>query len=217
MTDQGSRSVYKTDADCGYVNCALGDKDDWAKLNSMYDYILPHLDFLSFYQILGQFSRDHANSGTWNSPIPRSYSDGERGIDYLPQRIANLSKFLHDTHKKPVYMPYISIPTATWSDSNGNNILEDSEVNPNGWLTKANNVYLGLSQLKTTLKANGLFGYSTMELFDDPRHDYGGYQFLMNNTYHIGIIGSSARDETDIATYGDLRFKGTILNSMFNE
>jgi hypothetical protein len=113
-------------------------------------------------------------------------------------------------------MPYISIPTATWSDSNGNNQLENYEVNPNGWIDKANNTYTRLGQLKNTLQANGLFGFSTMELFDNPRHDYGGYQYLMNNTYHLGIVGSSAVDESDIAAYGDLRFKGTMLNAIFN-
>ncbi|MDQ7083430.1 MAG: hypothetical protein Q9M36_00150 [Sulfurovum sp.] len=207
--------MYERASDCGYSHCALGDKDEWEKLKGIYTTMLPHIDFLSFYQIVGQFSRDYTNPGSWENPNPRSFSTGEQGIDYLADRISNLSKFLHDSYKKPVYMAYIAVPTATWSDSNGNNAIEDSEVNPNGWLTQANNTYAILAQLRGQLQANGLFGFSTMELFDDPRHDYGGYQFLMNNTYHLGIIGSSARDESDIATYGDLNFKGTILNSLF--
>jgi hypothetical protein len=55
-----------------------------------------------------------------------------------------------------------------------------------------------------------------MELFDNPRHDYGGYQYLMNNEYHIGIIGSSAIDEVNTASYGDLYFKKYILKYIFN-
>jgi hypothetical protein len=52
-----------------------------------------------------------------------------------------------------------------------------------------------------------MFGYSVMELFDNPRHDYGGYQFFINNEYHLGIIKSSAIDEEDNATNGDIEFK----------
>ena len=55
-----------------------------------------------------------------------------------------------------------------------------------------------------------------MALFDNPRQDYGGYQYFNNNEYHLGIVGSSAIDEDDIAPYGDLQFKGEILESIFN-
>jgi hypothetical protein len=215
MTDQGRRSLYSVSSGCGYSTCALGDQSEWSKLDYFYNYIASHIEFISFYQIVGQFSRDHANPGSWSSPNPKASSAEEVGIDYLPARIVNLTKFLRDRHHKPLFIPYIAVPTATWSDSNNNDTIEASEVNPNGWVGKAENTYRGIMARKATLQSYGLFGFATMELFDNPRHDIDGYQFLMNNSYHLGIVGSSATDEVDIATYGDLEFKGTILNAIF--
>jgi len=73
-----------------------------------------------------------------------------------------------------------------------------------------------LSELRPELQKNGLFGFAPMALFDNPRHDYGGYQYFMNNEYHLGIIGSSATDEVDAGAYGDLNFKGSILEYIYN-
>ena len=43
-----------------------------------------------------------------------------------------------------------------------------------------------------------------MELFDNPQHDKGGYQYFINNEYHLGIVGTSAVDETDKYLMGDI-------------
>jgi len=46
-----------------------------------------------------------------------------------------------------------------------------------------------------------------MALFDNLRHNYGGYQYFINNEYYLGIIGSSAKDKVSIIdSYGDLHF-----------
>ena len=114
-------------------------------------------------------------------------------------------------------MPYITIATATWSDNNHNNKIEDSEIDKNGWIDKANQTYQKLSEMKSELKSNGLFGYAPMSLFDNPMHDYGGYQYFINNEYHLGIISSSAIDEQDIGVDGNIEFKGNILDFIFND
>ncbi|RTZ67159.1 MAG: hypothetical protein DSZ29_01480 [Aquificaceae bacterium] len=217
MMDTGSRGVTNTDSKCGYANCALGDVYAWEKPQIVFNDLLDKLDFISFHQMIGQFSRDYNNPGGWNTPNPRKFTDEELGIDFLAERVANFSKFLHDKYNKPIYLPYIAIMTATWdADSNNNQQIEDNEISYNGWQEKANHTYKRLAELKTTLKENGLFGFSPMALFDNPRQDYGGYQYFINNEYHLGIIGSSAIDEDDIAPYGDLQFKGTVLESIFN-
>jgi len=39
----------------------------------------------------------------------------------------------------------------------------------------------------------------------------------MQNEYHLGIIGSNAIDVIDLATDGDLYFKGEILDYIYNQ
>lgn len=216
MTDTGSRASYKSEEKCGYTHCALGDKYAWEQPSIVYNNLLDKLDFISFQQSLGQFTRDPSNLGDWNNPNPRAFSDEDIGINFTAKRISNFSKFLHEKYKKPIYLPSILIATATWQDENNNSKIEVNEVAYNGWVDKANDVYQGLAELRGELKSNGLFGFSPMALFDNPRHDYGGYQYLMNNEYHLGLIGSSAIDETDIAPYGDLQFKGEVLSYIFS-
>ncbi|MCK5810810.1 MAG: DUF5011 domain-containing protein [Cocleimonas sp.] len=216
MMDTGSRGVTNTGSYCGYENCALGDQYAWKKPEIVFNDLMDQLDFISFHQMVGQFSRDPQNLGDWDHPNPIKNTDEAIGIDFLADRIVNFSAFLHQKYNKPVFMPYITVPTATWDDANGNQQIETTEIDANGWTHKANATYKRLSELKQTLKDKGLFGFAPMTLFDNPRHDYPGYQFMMNNEYHLGIISTSATDETDIAPYGDLTFKGDILAHIFS-
>jgi hypothetical protein len=215
MTDTGNRGVNSTYDKCGYANCALGDKYEWGLPEIVYNDLLDKLDFVSFQQMIAQFSRDPSNAGDWDNPNPKAYSDEEIGIDLLADRINNFAKFLKEKYHKPVFLPYIAIATATWSDSNNNGAIELSEIDESGWEAKAEATYKKLSEIKDTLKSNGLFGFAPMELFDNPRHDYGGYQYFMNNEYHLGLVGSGATDEVDSASYGDLKFKMDVIHYIF--
>ena len=214
ITDTGNRSKAQTYAKCGYSNCALGDKYEWGLSKPIFDALLDKLDFISFQQMIGQFSRDPSDPGTWDTPNPKAYNDDEIGIDYLPKRIENMANYLYELYKKPIFLPYITIATASWSDEDSDGTIDAGEVNKTGWEDKANSVYANLN--KTTLLQNHLFGYSVMELFDNPRHDYGGYQFFINNEYHLGVVKSGAVDEDDNASNGDIVFKSSIMDSVFN-
>ncbi len=216
MTDTGSRAVSSTYEKCGYETCALGDKYEWGKPSIIYDDLMDKLDFISFQEMLAQFSRDPSNPGTWNEPNPIAYSNDDIGIDYLAQRISNFALFLKEKYNKPVFLPYISIATASWSDTNNNQSIEESEIDYAGWETEANNAYQSLSAIKSELQANGLFGFALMSLFDNPQHDVGGYQYFMQNEYHLGVLRSSAVDAVDIAAYGDLENKGSIISTVFD-
>jgi len=215
MTDTGSRSVNNLADKCAYVNCALGDKYEWGKPSIIYNDLLSKLDFISFQEMIAQFSRDPSNSGTWDNPIPIAYTNDDIGIDYLAQRVANFAYFLKNKYNKPVFLPYIAIATASWTDINQNQKVEDFEIDNSGWELEANNVYQDLSTKKSELQANGLFGFALMSLFDNPQHDVGGYQYFMQNEYHFGAIKSSAQGGVDIASFGDIQEKGNIIGSVF--
>ena len=216
MTDKGSRGVSSTYEKCGYTTCALGDKYEWGKPSIVYNDLINKLDFISFQEMLAQFSRDPSNSGTWTNPIPIAYSNDDTGIEFLAERISNFALFLKEKYNKPVFLPYISIATASWNDTNNNQLLEDSEIDYSGWETEADNAYQSLSAIKSELQANGLFGFALMSLFDNPQHDVGGYQYFMQNEYHLGVLKSSAKDAIDIASFGDIVPKGSIINSVFD-
>ncbi len=216
MMDTGSRSENKTYAKCGYDNCALGDKYEWGRPSIIYNDLMDKLDFISFQEMIGQFSRDPSNPGDWDNPNPISYSSADIGIDELSTRVANFSQFLKEKYNKPIFLPYIAIATATWNDTNSNNAIDNGEINYSGWEDKANKTYQELSDMKSELLNRGLFGFAPMALFDDPRHDYGGYQYFMQNEYHLGIIKSGAVDGVSIATDGDIVTKGDIVNSLFH-
>lgn len=215
MTDAGNRGVNATYASCGYDNCALGDKGSWSKTENIYKALDDKISFISFQQMVAQFSRDPSNPGTWNSPNPIAYTGDDLGIDQLAERIENFSTYLNETYNKPVFLPYMAIATATWDDSDNNGTISDNELDIEGWKQTPQSIYEGLAQRKESLKASGLFGYLPMVLFDNPRHDYGGYQYFMQNEYHLGIIQTSAEDETDKYIYGDLDFKGDVLEHIF--
>jgi len=217
MTDTGSRGVDSLYEKCEYEMCALGDKYEWGKPSIIYNDLLSRLDFISFQEMVAQFSRDPSNQGTWKKPIPIAYSNSDIGIDYLPQRILNFSKFLKDKYNKPVFLPYIAIATASWTDMNQNQKIDEFEINYSGWEDEAYKVYEKLSANKRELQNNGLFGFALMSLFDNPQHDVGGYQYFMQNEYHLGVIKSSAKDAVDIASYGDIETKSDIVSVIFDK
>jgi hypothetical protein len=217
MMDTGNQGVDQTYDKCGYENCALGDKYEWGRSEIVYDDLKEKIDFVSFQEMVGQFSRDPQNQGTWDSPNPKAYSDEEVGIDYLARRIVNFAGFLHEKYKKPVFVPYIAIASATWHDANENGNIDVDEVDEEGWEDKIVQTYGELQERKEELVQNGLFGYAAMALFDHPRHDYGGYQFFMKNEYHLGIIKTGAEDEVDAHRLGDIMPKGEVLEALFGE
>ena len=216
MMDIGSRGVNETLDKCGYENCALGDKYAWSRSDIVFDDLIDKLDFISFHQMVGKFSRDPANPGSWDSPNIRVYNDEDIGIDFLAERVSNMSQYLHEKYNKPVFLPYVTVATATWEDKNSDDVVDSDEINYYGWENKANSFYKRMAELRPTLQDNGLFGFAPMALFDNPRHDYGGYQYFMQNEYHLGIMGTGAKDEVDVAPDGDLYFKGKILDYIYD-
>jgi len=204
MMDTGSRDLNSTNL-CGYENCSYGDKYEWDRVKPIYNALLDDLDFISFQEMVGQFSRDDSNPGTWDEPNAISHTDDEIGIDNLAKRIDNFAIYLKTTYNKPIYLPYITIATATWNDSNDDGNITDDEINTSGWEDKASNVYRDLN-------STSLFGYSIMELFDNPTHDDGGYQYFMQNEYHLGVVKS---DINNSQLTGNIKFKGTILENVF--
>jgi len=204
MMDTGSRGINSINS-CGYVNCSYGDKSEWAKAEPIYKELIDGLDFISFQQMIGQFSRDDSNPGTWDNPNPKAYSEDELGIDNLAKRIDNFASYLKEKYKKPVFLPYITIATATWEDLNSDNIIDSNELNSTGWASKANATY-------SDLNSTSLFGYSIMSLFDNPTHDKGGYQYFMDNEYHLGVVYS---DINNSQLTGNIKFKGNILQNIF--
>jgi hypothetical protein len=211
MMDTGSRGQNQAYEKCGFSNCALGDKYEWKRADRVYKYLINKLDFISFQEVVLQFSRNPQNPGTWDNPIPISYTDEETGIKFLAKRIGNFTKFLHNKYKKPVFLDYIGIASGVWIDKNKNGKIEEDEFDKDGWDKYIQLTYKQLKEEKNTLLKNGLFGYAPMVLIDDPRHDFGGYQFGLKNEYHLGIIKTSAKDEIDKAPYGDLMPKGNKL------
>jgi len=215
MLDTGSRGVNSHYASCGYDNCALGDQKAWAQTEYIYKKLSRRLDFISFQQMIGQFSRNPLDSGTWDNPNPKAYTEDQLSTDLLAQRINNFTKFLHEKYDKPVMMPYIAMASATWNDNNNNNKIETEELNLSGWEYKVEQVYQDLYDMRDTLQSNGLFGYAPLSIFDNPSQDKGGYQYFLNNEYHLGIIKTGAKDEIDEALHGDLYQKGNVLDYIY--
>jgi len=216
MMDTGSRGEYETYAKCGYDNCALGDKYEWGRAEIVYNDLASRLDFISFQEMVGQFSRDPLNPGTWDEPNPIAYSESSIGINLLARRIANFSHYLQEKYHKPLFLPYIAIATATWSDENNNDTIEEGEIDKHGWDNQADLFYKNLLSIKQELQQNGVFGFAPMALFDDPRHDVGGYQFFMQNEYHLGIVQTGATDELSLAGDGNISTKGEIVSTLFH-
>lgn len=215
MTDAGNRGENSTYSSCGYENCALGDQYSWSKPETVYNALLDKIDFVSFQEMVAQFSRDPHNPGTWSQPNPKAYTESEIGINSLAQRINNFTAFLHEKYNKPVFLPYMTIATATWNDANANKQIEEDELDLAGWENKASQVYQDLVDMRGELQSNGMFAYAPMALFDDPSHDKDGYQYFMNNEYHLGITKTGAKDGIDERLHGDLYPKGNILDFIY--
>ena len=225
MTDKGRRDINSEfTKNCGYDNCSLGDVSKWKQSEIVYQDLLDKnkLDFISFKEMLAQFSRDPSRSSGWSTIIPIKYTDNEMGIEFLASRIVNFAKYLRNKYKKPVFMPYIGIGTATWDDINNNNKIEVSEIDYTGWESQANNVYVKLMSKKEELLKNNFFGFGTMSLFDNPQNDKNGYKFFLENEYHLGVIKTSAKDSKikdnslDIYLLGDITPKLNIIDTIFN-
>jgi hypothetical protein len=210
MMDTGKRDANEKLPECGYENCALGDKSEWIKSYNVYKYLLNKLDFISFQEMVSQFSRNPENPGTLDNPNLIKYTDAQIGIDYLAKRVENLSYFLYTTYNKPVILAYVAIASGTWNDLNKNGKIDEGEFDKNGWNNKIYNFYSEMYQNSTDLYKKGLITYIPMALIDDPQHDIGGWQFFNKNEYHLGLIETSAKDEEDTALYGDLVFKADI-------
>ena len=215
MLDTGSRGVNSSYESCGYENCALGDKGAWSQTEYIYKKLSRKLDFISFQQMLGQFSRDPLNSGTWENPNPKAYTEDQLSTDLLAQRINNFTQFLHEKYEKPVMMPYITIATATWEDSNQNRKIEKEELDLSGWEHKVEQVHQDLYNMRGQLQSNGLFGYAPLSIFDNPSQDKGGYQYFLNNEYHLGVMKTGAQDEIDDKLDGELHEKGNVLEYIY--
>jgi hypothetical protein len=210
MMDTGNRNAGDTNPSCGYENCALGDLEAWLKADRVYLHLQDRLDFLCFQQMVSQFSRDPQDPNR-----PKAYTDEEIGIDYLPERILNLTRFLRYMYGKPVLLGYIAVASGTWNDVNGNGLIEDFEFDPEGWDHKVLQTFRRLRSLRPALKEAGLFGYIPMMLFDHPQHDEGGYHFFLKNEHHLGIVRTSAQGEVDLHLYGDIRPKGSVLEEIY--
>ena len=208
MTDTGNRNATPN-KESGFESYALSDIDAWASTEAIYYALLPKLDFISFQEMLAPFSRDPHNPGSWKKPNPIHYSDTQLGIDHLSTRILNLSKYLNKTYKKPVFLPYIGIGTVTSRD----------QIATDVWEQKLLIFYKKLSISKKALHKAGLFGYAPMNLFDDPQHDVGGYQYFLENEYHLGIVKSSAIGGKDFYMEGDIKAKSntSLLAYIFGE
>ena len=209
MMDTGKRDADKTYKECGYKNCALGDKSEWIRSQSVYKYLLNKIDFISFQEMVSQFSRNPSSPGTQEHPNLIHYTNTQIGIDYLEKRVENLSEFLKNTYKKPVFLAYIAIASGTWNDKNLNGRIDEGEFDKDGWNDKIYNFYTQMEQNQKNLYEKGLIAYIPFALIDDPQHDINGWQFFNKNEYHLGLIKTSAKDE-EKALYGDLKFKADI-------
>jgi hypothetical protein len=207
MMDTGIRDVNATFKKCGYKNCALGDKDEWSRPERVYKYLLDKLDYISFQEMISQFSRDPSNPGTYEEPNLKIYTDDEIGVNYLDKRVENLSEFLYKKYNKKVILAYVAIASGVWNDKNNNGTIDEDEFNPNGWNEKIKAFYTKMAKKEDVLYKKGLIVYSPMALIDDPQHDKNGWQFFNKNEYHLGIFSTSAKDEEDEALYGDLTSK----------
>ena len=218
MMDTGVRDASVSYSACGYSPCSKGDLDMWKRSETIYKRLGDRLDFISFSEMLGQFSRDYKkptkDDGT---PNPRSYTNTELGIDDLPERLVNLVNYLQETYEKPVFLSHIALATATWEDANGDDVVQTDEVNASGWQPEVDTFYIELKKRSGDLLEGGLFGLASMKLFDNPQQDINGYQYFLQNEYHLGLVSTSAVDGVDTYLKGDIHFKGTVFEGLFNE
>jgi len=218
MTDTGNRSATES-YHCDYDVCALGDRSEWDRTETIYTDLLDKLDFLSFQEMLAPFSRDPSNPGTWEKPNPITYTKEQLGVEFFAQRIVNFSSYLNVKYNKPVFLPYIGIGTVTWEDINTNETVDNGEVDLHGWELTLVDIYRELSLAQDDLLDAGMFGYAPMTLFDNPQHEVGEYQYFLENEYHLGIMKSGAIDTVDLYVHGDIEPKGdaSLFSYIFGE
>lgn len=200
MNDNGSKYRDENFGRCGYAHCALGDKHTWHKSIDMMKAFSDKLDVVAFSLMLSPFSR-----GTDDPNEVQQYSDERLGIGYLPERIANLSHELHTTLGKPVFLSHLVMASGTWQDHNHNRRIENEEINAEGWNEAIYKTYANFDYER--FRENGMFGLALMNLFDNPKHDLGGYQYFLHNEHHLGLISSSVDPESQEPNDGQLRFK----------
>ena len=215
LTDTGDRDVGATWEKCGYERCSLGDEYEWGRFDAVIEPLAARLDYLGFQEMVAQFSRDPQDPGTWDAPRPRAFTDAQTGIDDLPERIVNFARFLHGRWGKPVLLPYLAVATATWDDADGDGAIDSAEIDPSGWETQAGAAYAGLMARRAALAEAGLVALAPMLLVDDPAHDQGGYQFFLDNEYHLGVVATGAAPGVDPWPDGALRPKAGILEVLF--
>ena len=227
MTDTWWRKTYENHCtNASNWDCSYWDETRWNQSERIYNNLIDKLDFISFQEMVSQYSRYSANPWTWSSPNPLANTDATMWIENLDQRIVNFTKYLKAKYNKPVFLPYITVMTDTWVDSEyapwAENFVEwvvvdDNEITPNGWLTQADDFYSRLSQRHSELESEWMFWYAVMSLFDNPAGDVGWFQYFMNNEYKKWIISTSAvANWVDfIRPNWDLDFKWSIIDNIF--
>jgi len=200
MNDNGSRYKNENYVGCGYEHCALGDKDTWNKSIKVLQQLSNKTDIVAFSMMLSPLTRALHNPDT-----AHAYKNERLGIGYIPKRINNLSYELHTQLNKPVFLSHLVMASGTWNDINNNQKVENNEIDPNGWNREIYNTYSRFDYAK--FKSNGLFGMALMNLFDDPKHDLGGYNYFLQNEHHLGLISTAVDPESKQAKNGKLHFK----------
>jgi hypothetical protein len=195
LNDNGLRSASIPDD--VYGTKAQGDSYGWTLSRPLLEVLRPDLDFVGFQQVLGQFHRDPEHPSR-----PKANTAGEVGLQHFAERVLNYSDYLHTQLGIPVFIPYVGLATSTWSDRNGNGLIEQGEIEALGWETEVGSVLSDLRDLEPALKDAGVFGLGTMSLFDDPVHDLGGYQYLLDNEYALGLVATDAENGVPGETFG---------------
>lgn len=200
MNDNGIKYKDENFDLCGYEHCALGDLYTWNKGIKILNALADKLDVVAFSMMLSPFSR-----GFDDPDKAHNYQNEKLGIGYLPQRIANLTHELHTRLDKPVFLSHLVMATGTWNDENGNQKIEANEVDGNGWNKEVYETYANFDY--KLFHHNGMFGLALMNLFDDPKHDMGGYNYFLQNEHHLGVVGTGTDPESLKPKDGQLEFK----------
>lgn len=222
FTDNGRRSARDNDATCGYASCAEGDKAAWGQVRAIYDALADQLDMVAFQEQVAQFGPDPQ---TPNNTI--AYDELDTGIYQLPQRVVNLTRWLHSQWNKPVLLSTLSLSTATWSDTDANMQVDAGEITSDGWEELAQQTINALktAQTQQALRRAGLTAISAIKLFDDPQA--GGSRIFSldaapvidHSAAYTGLVATGAQPGVDPAADGALRFKGsngrTLVETLF--
>jgi len=195
LTDNGLRSASTPDP--VYQHKALGDSYGWTLSRPLLEALRPDLDFIGFQQILSQFHR-----------LPQrpeqavAFTAEELGMDFLPERLVNYARWLDEQLGLPILIPYVGLPTSRWDDLDGDGVVDPDEIVQMGWEEEVGAVWSRLRSVFPALHDAGVIGLAPMALFDDPIHDLGGYQHLLQNEYALGLIATDARDGVPGESFG---------------